>query len=151
MAFVNEKTSEKDKAFFDSFKFKHPLSSHLTARAPAFYCIDKENEYYLFCLGGQGHTLNPEYPPYYYRLIIEDTPIEIVARCDQTGDNEIGLEIRWFIKKITVPESLNAISKETLINIIKEALICDSKLLKDNVVILTYFRNICEPIYESRK
>ena len=55
MAFINEKLTEKDKEFIASFKFHNPIGRlNELAHLPEEWSIDKEHNYYLICLGGQG-------------------------------------------------------------------------------------------------
>ena len=61
MAFVNEKLTEKDKEFVASFKFRKPIGrKNELARLPENWSADRNNSYYLICLGGQGYTFNEE-------------------------------------------------------------------------------------------
>ena len=55
MAFVNAYLTEEDKKFIASFKFHNPIGRlNELAPLPEEWSIDKENKYYLICLGGQG-------------------------------------------------------------------------------------------------
>ena len=66
MAFVNAYLTDEDKKFISSFEFHNPIGRiNELARIPEKWSIDKENNYYLICLGGQGE-LDSEYPPNYY-------------------------------------------------------------------------------------
>ena len=101
MAFINEKLTEKDKEFIASFKFYKPIGrKDELATIPENWSIDKENNYYLICLGGQGRLFDEEYPPNYYRLIVDDNFIEIEARFKSKGNYSTGVELLWKIQTI---------------------------------------------------
>ncbi len=111
MAFINEKLTEKDKEFIASFKFHNPIGRlNELACLPEEWSIDKENNYYLICLGGKGE-LDKEYPPNYYKLIINTSVVDIKARYQTVGNGKTGIKITWEI------ESIVANSKKTDIDI----------------------------------
>ena len=145
MPFVNETLSESDKEYFASFGFKAPLTQKLLARTPVEWAVDKENKYYLVCLGGQGYTMNEEYPPYYYRLIIDNVPIKIVARCQSMGDFQSGVKMKWYIQAIYLPEELKSFSEEKLLRVVKEAFVSHGNIDMSNRVISTEFGYINPP------
>ncbi len=102
MAFINEKLTEKDKEFIASFKFHNPIGRlNELAHLPEEWSIDKEHNYYLICLGGQGE-LDKEYPPNYYKLIVNGNVVDIKARYQTVGNGKTGIKITWEIEGIVV-------------------------------------------------
>ena len=102
MAFVNAYLTEEDKKFIASFKFHNPIGRlNELAALPEEGSIDKENKYYLICLGGQGE-LDSEYPPNYYKLIVNIDVVDIKARYQTVGNGKIGIKITWKIESIVV-------------------------------------------------
>ena len=83
--------------------------------------VDRDNNYYLFCLGGQGHTLNQEYPPYYYVLLVDNTVINVTARYQCEGNVTERFEFTWCFEGIYIPQKIN--NQEKIISIIKGAFI----------------------------
>jgi len=150
MAFVNEKLTDKDKEFIASFKFHNPIGRlNELAYLPEEWSIDKENDYYLICLGGQGRLFDEEYPPNYYRLIVDNNFIEIEARFKSKGNYSTGVELLWKIQTISVPKALKHIPQETLVEIIKNAFICYGNIHKNGNVVKTEFDSITTPFYLS--
>lgn len=148
MAFVNEKLTEKDKEFIASFKFHTPIGRlNELASLPEEWSIDKENKYYLICLGGQGRLFDEEYPPNYYHLIINNNSIEVEARFKCKGNYSTGVEILWKIQGISVPHSLNYISSEKLKDIVREAFTCYGNIHKNGHITKTEFDSIAKPFY----
>jgi hypothetical protein len=102
MAFVNEKLTDEDKKFISSFEFHNPIGRiNELARIPEKWSIDRENNYYLICLGGRGE-LDSEYPPNYYKLIVNTDVIDIKARYKTVGNGKTGIKITWKIESIVV-------------------------------------------------
>ena len=100
MAFVNAYLTDEDKKFISSFEFHNPIGRiNELARIPEKWSIDKENNYYLICLGGQGE-LDSEYPPNYYKLIVNTDVIDIKARYKTVGNGKTGIKITWKIESI---------------------------------------------------
>lgn len=120
MAFVNERLDEKDIKLFKSLNLKNPWGAG-SVIIPREMSVDRDNNYYLFCLGGQGHTLNQEYPPYYYVLLVDNTVITITARYQCEGNVTEGFEFTWCFEGIYIPQKLN--NQEKIISIIKGAFI----------------------------
>ncbi|MGN0630504.1 MAG: hypothetical protein ACI4JN_04165 [Ruminococcus sp.] len=148
MAFVNEKLTDKDKEYISSFKFHNPIGRlNELAPIPEEWSIDRENKYYLICLGGQGRLFDEEYPPNYYHLIIDNKSIEIEARFKCKGNYSTGVELLWKIQGIYVPHSLSYILPKKIINIVREAFICYGNVHKNGHVIKTEFDSIAEPFY----
>lgn len=148
MAFVNEKLTDKDKEFISSLKFHNPIGRlNELAPIPEEWSIDRENKYYLICLGGQGRLFDEEYSPNYYRLIIDNKSIEIEARYKSKGNYSTGVELLWKIQGIYVPRSLSYISPEKLIDIVREAFVCCGNVHKNGHVTKTEFDSIAEPFY----
>lgn len=148
MAFVNEKLTDKDKEFISSFKFHDPIGrSNELAYLPEEWSIDKENNYCLVCLGGQGRLFDEEYPPNYYRLIIDNNSIEIEARFKCKGNYSTGVEILWKIQGVYVPHTLNYISPKKLNDIIRDAFICYGNIHKNGHITKTGFDSIAKPFY----
>ncbi len=88
-----------------------------------------------------------EYPPNYYRLIVNDNFIEIEARFKSKGNYSTGVELLWKIQTIKVPNALKHISQETLVEIIKNAFICYGNIHKNGNVVKTEFDSIATPFY----
>ena len=148
MAFVNEKLTDKDKEFIASFKFHNPIGRlNELASLPEEWSIDKENNYYLICLGGQGRLFEEEYPPNYYYLIINNNCIKIEARFKCKGNYSTGVKILWKIQGIYVPHSLNYISPEKLKGIVIEAFTCYGNIHKNGHITKTVFDSIAKPFY----
>lgn len=148
MAFVNEKLTEKDKEFVASFKFRKPIGrKNELARLPENWSADRNNSYYLICLGGQGYTFNEEYPPYYYRLIIDNSVVEIEARFESSGDYNSGVKMIWRVQRIVVSNSLKKLPKEILFTIIKNAFISYGNIHKNGHVVSTDIIEMSTPFY----
>ena len=145
MAFVNETLSENDKVFFNSFELKDPFSKEELARVPEQWSVDKVKKYYLICLGGQGYTMSEEYPPYYYRLIIDNVPIKIVARYQSVGNAKTGINMKWYIQSIYLPNEIKSFPLDKLLLIVKEAFTEYGNIHKHNHVISTEFGYINPP------
>lgn len=62
MAFVNEKISEKDKEYFNSFNLKNPVTGDLLFSRK--WTIDRKRDVFLVGMGGQGFY-ESEIPMYY--------------------------------------------------------------------------------------
>ncbi len=148
MSFVCERLNEEDKEYIQSFQFQDPFGRRGELnRIPRYWAVDRERKYYLICLGGQGYTLSEEYPPYYYRLIIDNIAINIEARFKSEGDGTKGVTMMWQINSIAVPNFLEYISREELISIVKEAFTTYSNNHKgDNILAIT-FANVAVPHY----
>ena len=148
MAFVNEKLTDNDKEFISSFKFHNPIGRlNELAPLPEEWSIDKKNNYYLICLGGQGRLFDEEYPPNYYHLIIDNKSVEVEARFKCKGNYFTGVEILWKVQRIYVPHSLNYISSEKIKDIVREALTCYGNIHKNGHITKTEFDSIAEPFY----
>ncbi len=148
MSFVCERLNEEDEKYFRQFQFYYPFGgAKELARVPRNWVVDREKRYYLICLGGQGYTLNEEYLPYYYRLIIDDIAINIEARFKSEGDGTKGVTMMWQINSIAVPNCLEYVSGDEIISIVKEAFITYSYVHKgDNILAIT-FANVAAPHY----
>lgn len=126
VAFVNERLDEKDIKLFESLNLKNPWGAG-SAIIPREMSVDRDNNYYLFCLGGQGHTLNQEYPPYYYALLVDNTVINITARYQRKGKVTDGFKFTWYFEGIYIPKELN--DQDKIISIIKDAFTVDANSL----------------------
>lgn len=123
MAFVNEELTEQDKKFIAGFRFKKPLTVGL-ADIPPKWTADRERGYYLICLGGQGwrsYDTN-EYPPNYYRLILNNKVVKIEARIRHAGTNKTGVTVYWKLERIYADETIDMPEKE-LLEVVKEAFV----------------------------
>ena len=148
MAFVNEKLTEKDKEFIASFKFHDPLGSiDDLARIPRNWAVDKENNYYLICLGGQGE-LDKEYPPNYYKLIVNGNVVDIKARYQTVGNGKTGIKITWEIEGIVVNSKKTDVEIQ---QIAMSALESYGNIHFGGHIISTDFVNISEPYYMKGK
>ena len=152
MAFVNEKLTEKDKEFIASFKFIQPIGGQgkMLADIPIKWAADRENGYYLICLGGQGYTFDEERPPYYYRLIINNVAVKIEARFIREGDYKIGVKVEWRIESINVPKALQNYDKDRLLNIIKDSFMSYSNIHENGYVLNVEFDKIAIPFYSNK-
>lgn len=140
MSFVCERLNEEDEKYFRQFQFYYPFGgAKELARVPRNWVVDREKRYYLICLAGQGYTLNEEYPPYYYKLIINDKAIHIEARFGSEGNVESGITMTWRITNTIIPVDLKYIPKEEIDNIIKDALTVYGNNYKGGHVIATFF------------
>lgn len=147
MSFICERLCEEDREYIQSFQFKNPFTgADELNKIPRYWVVDKEKKYYLICLGGQGFTLNEEYPPYYYELIIDNSAIHVEARFGSVGDRKIGFTMTWHIESIIIPATLEYMSSEKVICIIKEALEEYGNDYKGGHVISTLFKRISVPI-----
>lgn len=108
MAFVLEKLTEQDKEFIASFKFIQPIGGQgkVLAKIPNNWAADRERKIFLVCLGGQGDSFDEEYPPFYYRLIWNNSAVNIEARYESVGNYTTGVSMTWRIHRIVVPKSL---------------------------------------------
>lgn len=144
MAFVNEKLTDKDKEFISSFKFHNPIGRlNELAPIPEEWSIDRENKYYLICLGGQGE-LDNEYPPNYYKLIVNTDVVDIKARYKTVGYGKTGIKITWEIESIVVN------SKKTdfdIQQIAMSALESYGNIHFGGHITKTEFDSIAEPFY----
>lgn len=149
MAFVNEKLTEKDKEFIASFNFIQPIGGQgkTLADIPIKWAADREKGYFLICLGGQGHSFDEERPPNYYRLIIDNVDVRIMARFRSDGDYNTGVKLEWRIQDIVVPKSLKHLSQEMLLNIINDAFTSYGNIHKNGHVISTIFDEMGIPFY----
>ena len=121
MAFIYKEMTEKDKEFFKSFGFKDPLSSCSMAIIPSHCVVNEKESIYLFCLGGQGHRFDREFPPTYFYLIYDEQPIKIETYRKGTGDKIKGRKIIWKIDRIVAPNTLK-IEVNFLLNIVREVI-----------------------------
>ncbi|MBQ8435370.1 MAG: hypothetical protein IJX24_05120 [Oscillospiraceae bacterium] len=144
MPFVNEKLTEKDKKFIASFKFHNPIGRlNELASLPEEWSIDKDNNYFLICLGGQGE-LDKEYPPNYYKLIINTEVVDIKARYKTEGNGITGIKITWEI------ESIVADARKTdadIKQIVMSAFESYGNIHFGGHIIKTEFDSIAEPFY----
>lgn len=148
MGFICERLSEEDGKYIQSFQFCNPLGRmNELCSIPRNWAVDREKKYYLICLGGQGFTYKEEYPPYYYRLIIQDVAIKIEARFESAGDGTSGVRMIWRINSIDVPRSLESISQENVLSIVKEALTAYSHIHKGDNIIVIDFSRVATPYY----
>ena len=149
MAFVNEKLTDKDKEFIASFKFHDPLGSiGDLARIPRNWAVDKENNYYLICLGGQGELFDREYPPNYYKLIINKDVIDVEARYKTTGNRKTGIKITWKIERLVVDARKTDVDIK---QIVMSAFESYGNIHFGGHIISTDFINISEPYYMKGK
>lgn len=147
MSFINESLTESDKRFIESFKFRQPLWRDKLADNPEDWSVDKERKFFLICLGGQGELFDREYPPNYYRLIIDNKVIKIEAYFKSEGNHSTGVKMTWRIESIIAPKVLKNKYQETLVEIIKEAFTCYGNIHKNGHVIYTTFNKIASPFY----
>jgi len=150
MAFVIEKLEEKDVEYVKSFGFRHPLSERDEAIIPKTWVTDRENNCYLICLAAGGDSRYDydigEYPPSYYRLIVDGVVIEIEARYKWEGDGTTGIKMWWKIFSITVLSKIN-MSVEEIKQLIKQSFETESKRLFKNHLQEVYFDLIGNPIF----
>ena len=150
MAFICEKLTEKDKEFIESFKFNMPLGRRdELAPIPEQWVRDKERGYYLICIAGQGDVFDNQFPPYYYRLIIGNSVVKIEGRYEGKGDFNIGISIKWRINSIIVPNNLKYISRDEILNIVREAFGVFGNIHECGHVVETIFDRISMPLYAN--
>lgn len=118
MKFNVEELTEEDKVLFNSFKIEDPFSGRRLAKDPLSWVVDRENKYYLGCLGGRGH-LGGEYPPNHYILIINNSIIRTTARYKCVGNYKTGVSITWDIGAVYIPKELKNIKQDLLKEIIE--------------------------------
>lgn len=149
MRFVNKQLTEEDKKFISSFKFHQPIGRrNELARIPRNWAVDKEKNYYLICLGGQGELFDEEYPPNYYKLVINTDVIDIEARYKTTGNRKTGIKITWEVGNIVV----NARKTDVDIKqIVMSAFESYGNIHFRGHIISTDFVNISEPYYMKGK
>lgn len=116
MAFVNERISENDREYFNSFSLKSPFTDQpLYARE---WTIDRERDVFLVGLGGRG-TYDSDIPMF-YALIWENEVILLDTYCKGEGNYSTGIEMWWKITKIIAPDALIK-NMEEMLELIKEA------------------------------
>ena len=148
MAFVSEKLEGKDLEYVKSFGFKHPLSIGDEAILPETWVADHENNCYLICLGAGGWRSyeTDEFPPSYYRLIVNNKVIEIEARYRWEGNYKTQIKEWWRIIRIVVLENTD-ITSESIKKIVKNCFEVESNNQHHNHVIEVNFDLIAEPIF----
>lgn len=140
MAFICENLTDDDKRFIEEFQFHMPIGDVKSlVRMPEKWVSDREKGYFLICLAGRGYVFNQEYPPYYYRLIVDKQVIEIVARYQSEGDYDSGIKMTWRLESIFVPHSLNYIKEDLILDIVKSAIAAYGNVHKNGHVISTNF------------
>lgn len=120
MAFVYEKLTEADKAFFESFELKHPLDRFSLAYTPRNWVCDREREMFFFPIGGRGLLDDPDNPPSWFYFIWKKKKIKVQTYRKATGDWNIGINMTWKIDRIVAPDSLRGHGAE-LQALIKQA------------------------------
>jgi len=148
MAFVIEELKGKDLEYVKLFGFKHPLSIRDDAILPSKWVADHDNNRYFICLGaGGGRSYDTaEYPPSYYKLIVNNKIIDIEARYRWEGNSNVGIKMWWKIIRIVVFENIDLTIGE-IKNIVIQAIKLDSNLWRENNVIEVNFDLIAEPIF----
>lgn len=140
MAFICENLTDEDKRFIEGFQFHMPIGDVKSlVRMPEKWVSDREKGYFLICLAGRGYVFDQEYPPYYYRLIVDRQVIEIVARYQSEGDYDSGIKMTWRLESIFVPHSLNYIKEDLVLDIVKSAIAAYGNVHKNGHVISTNF------------
>ncbi len=148
MAFVSEKLEGKDLEYVKSFGFKHPLSIKDDAILPSKWVADHENNCYFICLGaGGGRSYETdEFPPSYYKLLVNNKVIDVEARYHMQGNGKIGIKMWWKIVRIVVFDGFD-IKTEKIKEILMQTIKLDSNLWRENHVIEVNFDSIAEPIF----
>lgn len=152
MSFVCERLNEDDKKYIKSFDFHMPLGNVTELiNIPDKWVSDRDKGYYMICIAGRGYFFDEEYPPYFYKLIIDNKVIEINARYQSSGNYASGVEMTWRLESICVLGSLNHLSELELLNIIKNAFIAYGNVHKSGHVISTVFERISAITYITEK
>lgn len=148
MAFVSEKLEGKDLEYVKSFGFKHPLSIRDEAILPETWVADHENNCYLICLGAGGWRSyeTDEFPPSYYRLIVNNKVVDVEAKFKTKGNGKTGIKIWWKITNIVVTQELN-VSADDIKKLIMDSFEVEGNDLHGNHIKETVFDLIAEPIF----
>ncbi len=148
MAFVIEELKENDLEYVKSFGFKHPLSIRDDAILPDTWVADHESNCYLICLGAGGWRSyeTDEFPPSYYKLIVNDKVVDIEARFRWEGNYKTKIREWWKIINIVVLENVDMTS-ERLKEIVKKCFEVESNNQHHNYVIEVNFDLIVDPIF----
>ena len=150
MAFVIEELTEQDEEFIAGFQFKAPLGGGM-ADISSKWAADRARGYYLVSLGGFGWRSydTTEYPPSYYRLILENKVMEIAARFYHEGTSKTGVIMHWKLESIYVDETIN-IPEKKLLEIVHEAFVSYAKRFYSGHVIKVCMEYVANPIYTPR-
>ena len=117
MGFVYERVPEEDREFFKSMGLKDCWGREgkcLTKRTK--WCADREKNAYLVGIGG---GYNGEMP-YFYDLWWNSQIIRMEIERGSKGNVETGIEVIWFINRISVPCDIWEY-KDKIVEIIEEA------------------------------
>ena len=119
MTFEYKKMDESDRALYASWNIHEPISSYVRG-----WTVDKENDIYMVCFGGQGdHPDSDNYPPTYFLLRYKGLNVFFEGRSRMETLVE---EERWAINwdfVMTVPTSLQKVTSQLPITM-AEALLC---------------------------
>lgn len=139
MAFVNENiTSEEDKALFNSFGFKNPITREILD--PLDWTIDRERDIIFIYMGGQGFE-GGEIPIFFGLVVRKKTIlIETFYKTKGCQKDPNGLEIWWRITNIYIPKEIS-LERIKLIELLKEALIKWGLFGGRNSPLTTHFLN----------
>lgn len=144
MSFVFEKVPEKDHDFFKSMGLKNCWGNgpHLLI-SETQWCADREKNAYLVGIGG-GHDDMPHFQDLWWNGYV----IRMETNRGGKGNYDVGVDIIWFIEKISIPKSIWQY-RETIIKMIEEAFAvdydwCNTEYLKSISVHID-----CEPTMEE--
>ena len=139
---------EKEKEYIKSFGFVNPLSDKCEVNLPTRWVTEQKNNYHLLCLGAGGgvHYDSDEYPPSYYKLILDKGIIDIQAKYKWEGTGTTGIKVWWKINRINVDNSIT-IAREQIKQIVKEFFETESQAIFCRNLQKVYFDLIVEPIF----
>ena len=148
MVFKIENIGEKEKEYIKSFRFRNPLSDKCKFNIPTRWVTEPQRHYYLLCLGAGGGVSydSDEYPPSYYKLIVDSKVIDIQAKYKWEGNGTTGVKVWWKIIRIKVDNSIEMDSDE-IKQIVKEIFAMESQAIFCRNLQNVYFDLIAEPIF----
>jgi hypothetical protein len=113
MAFVSERIPEEDKNKIDMKKL-WSIGSYFIE--PTRWVIDRENNVYLFPLGGGGAEM-----PSFFGISVQGEIITLEADRCGTGNNTTGIVLSYKVSRIMIPQIFEA-RRDEIKRLIREAL-----------------------------